>query len=239
MVDAVDINAVDLANRQENRRFHRVEIPKAFVHCSCDFGVAYYELGDLSAGGAGLRGKRALSPGAPVEVILFLPQWDTTSFTGQVRRVRHDHGSARYLIGVEFDALSPELEGRLVRLIQREIRITRGPLALWASQDGVRDDTISAALKRAGFSVVGETSPLGLLTRLEDPSLPVEMVVVQEGLGVMPLPELVRQLRRSHPRLKFYAVGSFEPDEWEALYPLVEAILEPGTAESPFTPLIS
>lgn len=228
---------MDTSLQGERRRYQRVEIPEGYVHCTTGGKVSYYALSDLSAGGARLRGLKPLSPGMPVEVILFLPKFDTTSFDGTVRRVSRGEG-ARFFIGVEFDRLSAAQEERLIALIRREIRLSRGPVALVASPEESTEPALKAALRKEGYVIVEESTPLGVVTRLEDPTLPVEVVFLQSKLGTLPLPELLRFLRRIYPHLQLYAVGDFDENVWEEIYPLVEAILPPGTGHEALAPVL-
>jgi hypothetical protein len=230
------MDVMETATSNERRRFHRVQIPEGYVHCTTEGQVSYYALSDLSAGGARLRGLRPLSPGSDVEVILFLPQWDTASFDGTVRRVSRQ--GTRFHVGLEFAMVPPALQNRLIELIRREIRLSGGPVAVWACPDVNREPGLRTALRRLGYSLVCESSPLGVVTRLDDPTLPVELVFLEGQLGTLPLTELLRYLRRSHPKLPLYVVGDFDEDTWEEIYALVEGILDPGVDYPALKPML-
>ncbi|MEM8609809.1 MAG: PilZ domain-containing protein [Myxococcota bacterium] len=147
------------ARATRDRRIHRtVDLDSRALVIQRGDVVGQYDLEDLSASGARIRGERDLRPGHLVHVLIDLASNEQPmSLTGSVHRVRNGKGESS--LALHFPTLSADQEDAihdavLRELLRRNNRASQLPILVFEPRRRVREE-IEAEIRSFGLPVLG------------------------------------------------------------------------------------
>lgn len=146
--------------------------------------VGKYDVANLSARGALLRGEAAVERGKPVRVVLELPGVGPIPVAGSVQRI--ESAAGRVHIAIVFPYLSPAdrrvIEGVLRSSRLREERSTSPAILIFDGREAERG-ALERELTALGRRWFVAATPLDAILVLNDPDESIEAVILHAGTG--------------------------------------------------------
>ncbi len=180
----------------EKRSAYRFEVAGAQAFCRFDDQLARFMVGDLSLGGAKLKGSYLpLGWTLPFEFTL---NAKTALIVGTVVR----HHTEIDCIGISFTEMSDTAQDIIEEVVFTEVLRSFDPAVLIVHRSQTAAEQLAVHIRLDGYRVVIATTPLDAIMKLSDETQPIGVVVASSCIGFRSQKALVSFLKEEFPLIQ-------------------------------------